>query len=127
LLDHRSIYLIWINAALLGTRPAYLEQYICHFRRHRHVDGASITGTSCQPAIARVLTYRFDLLGADGKVFATHEIDYPNDEAAIVGGHLINGDPPIGRGFQIWRDGVLIYFYDNPDSGPEASGVLKKH
>jgi hypothetical protein len=119
--------LIWINAASLDTGPAYLGQYICHFRRYLHVDGASIIRSAGHPAIARVLTYRFDFLGADGEVFATHEIDYANDEAAIAGGHLINGDPPIGRSFQIWRDGVLIYLYDNPDSGPEASGVPKTH
>ena len=66
--------------------------------------------------------YRFDFLGADGEVFATHEIDYANDEAAITGGHLINGHPPIGRGFQVWRDGESIYSHDNAVSGPEGSG-----
>jgi len=44
-------------------------------------------------------------------VFATHEIDYANDDAAIAGGHLINRDPPIGCCcFKVWRDGELIYF-----------------
>jgi hypothetical protein len=72
-------------------------------------------------------TYRFDFLGADGEVFAMHEIDYANDEVAVTGGLLINGDPPIGRGFQIWRDGEIIYSHESPDSEPGASGVPKNH
>lgn len=57
--------------------------------------------------------YRFDFLGADGEVFATHEIDYDTDEAAIAGGHLINGDPPIGCCYQVWRGGQLIDWHRN--------------
>lgn len=57
--------------------------------------------------------YRFEFLHTDGETFATHEIGYDNDAAAIAGGHLINGDPPIGCCFQIWRDGELIYSHSN--------------
>jgi hypothetical protein len=35
--------------------------------------------------------YRFDFLAASGDTFATHEIDYPDDQAAIAAGHEING------------------------------------
>jgi hypothetical protein len=65
--------------------------------------------------------YRFDFLRSGGDVFATHEIDYDSDEAAIAAGHAINGCPPIGSGFQVWRDGELIYRHCNaPPGGDEA-------
>jgi hypothetical protein len=74
--------------------------------------------------------YRFDFLCAEGDVFATHEIDYDNDEAATAAGHTINGSPPIGDSFQVWRYGDLIHWHHNvPESalgaeesvGPTAS------
>ena len=57
--------------------------------------------------------YRFDFLRSEGDVFATHEIDYDSDEAAIVGGHSINGSPPIGCCFQVWRDDQVVHWHYN--------------
>jgi hypothetical protein len=79
--------------------------------------------------------YRFDFLRSEGGVLATHEIDYDSDEAAIAAGHTINGSPPIGGGFQVWRDGELIHQHRNtPQSAPGAdeepegdSDSVRKH
>jgi hypothetical protein len=57
--------------------------------------------------------YRFDFLAASGATFAMHEIDYADDQAAIVAGHEINGSPSIGACFKIWRDDRLIYHHRN--------------
>lgn len=63
-------------------------------------------------------SYRFDLLRAGGEVFATHEIDYDTDEAAIAGGHLINEPSPIDCCFKVWRDRELVHWQCN---GPRCS------
>ena len=65
--------------------------------------------------------YRFDFLRSEGDVFATHEIDYNSDEAAIAAGHAINVSPPIGAGFLVWRDGQLIHRHYNAPS-PDSRG-----
>jgi hypothetical protein len=57
--------------------------------------------------------YRFDFLRSDGGVFATHEIDYATDRAAIAGGHLINSPTPIGRSFTVWREDELNHHHEN--------------
>jgi hypothetical protein len=57
--------------------------------------------------------YRFDFLRSAGDVFATHEIDYDSDEAAIAAGHAINGSPSIGSCFQVWRGGDIIHWHYN--------------
>jgi hypothetical protein len=57
--------------------------------------------------------YRIDFLHESGQVFATHEIDYADDWAAIASAHLINGFPSIGAGFQVWRGDRLIYHHHN--------------
>jgi hypothetical protein len=54
-------------------------------------------------------------------MFATHEIDYDSDGAAIAAGHTINGSPPVGCSFQVWRDGDLIHWHHNaPQSLADA-------
>ena len=68
--------------------------------------------------------YRFDFLRSQGDVFATHEIDYDSDEAAIVAAHTINGSPPIGASFRVWRDGNLVHCHHNaPRSSPAADDL----
>lgn len=57
--------------------------------------------------------YRFDFYRGEGDLLATHEIDYENDQAAIEGGHLINGFPSIGCGSRVWRDGQLTHWHHN--------------
>jgi hypothetical protein len=68
--------------------------------------------------------YRFDFYHAKHDRLATHEIDYADDEAAIAGGHLINGSPTIGCCFEMWRDGQLIHRHHNAphdDGADEAT------
>jgi len=57
--------------------------------------------------------YRFDFLRANGDVFATHEIDYPDDKTAIAAGHRINAPNAIGYCFKVWRDGQLLHHHHN--------------
>jgi hypothetical protein len=57
--------------------------------------------------------YRFDFLQSEDVRMAVHEIDYEDDLAAIRGGHIINGAPPIGAGFQIWQEERLVYWHRN--------------
>lgn len=66
----------------------------------------------------QMLRYRIDFLRAGDDVFATHEIDYANDAAAIAGAHLINEPTPIGCCFQVWRNGEVIHRHHN---GPPCS------
>jgi hypothetical protein len=63
--------------------------------------------------------YRFDFLLPTGDLLATHEIDYANDQAAVAGGHLINGCPTIGHCFQVWRDSALIHWHYNVPATPQ--------
>jgi hypothetical protein len=63
--------------------------------------------------IVEMPRYRFDFLRPEGDIFAAHEIDYVSDEAAIIAGHTINGSPPIGCSFQIWRADSLIHWHYN--------------
>jgi hypothetical protein len=57
--------------------------------------------------------YRIDFLHESGQVFATHEIDYADDWAAIASAHLINGFPSIDGRFQVWQGDRLIYHHHN--------------
>lgn len=68
-----------------------------------------------------MLRYRIDFLGDTGDVFATHELNYADDQAAISGGHKINGSFTIGTCFKIWRNGELIHSHVN---APSSSRVV---
>jgi hypothetical protein len=57
--------------------------------------------------------YRIDFFGEDDEIFAMHELDYESDRRAIAGAYEINGDPTIGHGFRVWRDGVLVHSHCN--------------
>jgi hypothetical protein len=57
--------------------------------------------------------YHFDFKNESGITFATHEVDYVDDHAAVEAGHLINGFPFIGCCFQIWREGRLVHWHHN--------------
>jgi hypothetical protein len=61
--------------------------------------------------------YRIDITFAESDRLAMHEVDYDDDQAAIQGGHAINGFPTIGAGFRVWRDDELVYWHAN---GPHA-------
>jgi hypothetical protein len=72
-----------------------------------------------------MIRYRFVFLGDAGDLIATHEIDYDSDKAAIAGGHLINGSPPIGCCFHVWREDELIHWHYNvPHRSPGADKAL---
>jgi hypothetical protein len=62
--------------------------------------------------------YRIEFLHTGGEVFATHDIDYDDDGAAIAGGRAINGDPPIGHCFKVWQDGRLVGHHSNAGRPP---------
>jgi len=69
--------------------------------------------------------YRFVFFRDAGDLIAAHEIDYASDKAAIAGGHLINGSPPIGCCFHVWRDRELIHrHYNVPHCSPGADTAL---
>jgi hypothetical protein len=57
--------------------------------------------------------YRIDFIQSDGGRFATHELDYSCDNAAIKGAHTINGHPTIGRCFQVWEGERLVHEHSN--------------
>lgn len=72
--------------------------------------------------------YRVDFFDLNDAAFATHEIAYCCDKAAIRGGHAINGSPTIGAGFRIWRDGHVVFEQHNvlPEPGcPTRPRLLK--
>lgn len=62
--------------------------------------------------------YRIEFLNAASDVFAMHELYYTDDQAAIAGGHRINGSPPVGASFNVWRDDCLVHHHSNK---PEIS------
>lgn len=65
-----------------------------------------------------MVLYRFDFLGTDGLLIATHAIDYESDQAAIEAGHTINGSPSIGACFQVWQAERLVHWHYNTGSRP---------
>jgi hypothetical protein len=65
-----------------------------------------------------MLRYRIEFFDETGRIFAMHEIDYSDDQAAIAGGHEINGSPSIATCFEIWQDRRLVLRHANE---PEVS------
>lgn len=53
-------------------------------------------------------TYRVHFVDRGGKAFAVHEVDCPDDEAAIEKARSLNGRF-IGMGFDLWEGDRLVH------------------
>ena len=57
--------------------------------------------------------YRVRFLDHGENVYATHELDHDDDEAAIAAAHRLNVLPHLGVGFEVWHDERLVHRHRN--------------
>ncbi|HTW54047.1 MAG TPA: hypothetical protein VME45_19325 [Stellaceae bacterium] len=57
--------------------------------------------------------YRVHFMDHGENIYATHQVERSNDEAAVAAAHQPNVMPQLGAGFEVWEDDRLVHQHRN--------------